>query len=468
MFYMMNWREAINKREDELIRNTQSFLQIKSVLDEETANSKAPFGKGIKECYDWFLTLAEKDGFTVKDVDGYAGHIEWGEGEEIIGVLCHLDVVPEGDGWTSPPYAAEIRDGKIYARGAIDDKGPTMAAYSALKLLKELDLPLKKRVRIIVGNDEESQWRCVSHYFKHEDMPSSGFAPDASFPIIYAEKGICDLEYTKDITLTEQGIVKEFYSGERFNMVPEQATAVLTEINHSHVEESFNLFLHNQNLSGTVRKEGEELHLKLNGKSAHGLEPEKGINAGLMLAHYLVEELSLTGEELSYFTTLNNYLYKGSRGDKLDIAFKDEEKGAVTLNTGILRYKPGFAGVIGINLRYPQGAQFTSMHEKINAVFKEHNYTGTIKAHEKPHAVEKNHPLIKTLSKVYEEQTGEEAVCIAIGGGTYARSLKAGVAYGPLFPDQEDVAHQANEYISIDNLKKATAIYAQAIYELAK
>ena len=144
-----------------MIQDTQKLLQIKSVLDEKHNSEDAPLGEGVKEALEFMLHMGEKDGFHSKNVGNLAGHIEFGEGKESVGILCHVDVVPEGDGWSSDPYGAEIRDGKIYARGAIDDKGPTMAAYYAMKIVKELGLPLNKRVRMIIGTDEESDWRCV-------------------------------------------------------------------------------------------------------------------------------------------------------------------------------------------------------------------------------------------------------------------------------------------------------------------
>ncbi len=184
-------------------------------------------GPEVKKALEFMLNLGEKDGFKVKNVGNLAGHIEFGEGEELVGILCHVDVVPEGDGWSSDPFAAEIRDGKIFARGAIDDKGPTMAAYYAMKIVKELDLPLKRRVRMIIGTDEESNWRCVDHYFKHEEMPTMGFAPDADFPIINAEKGIADLDIVQSSQVEPksdfQVEVLSFQSGRRYNMVPDFA-----------------------------------------------------------------------------------------------------------------------------------------------------------------------------------------------------------------------------------------------------
>jgi succinyl-diaminopimelate desuccinylase len=169
-----------------------------------------------------------------------------------------VDVVPEGDGWSSDPFAAEIRDGKIYARGAIDDKGPTMGAYFAMKIIKELGLPLQKRVRMIIGTDEESDWRCVEHYFKHEEMPSIGFAPDADFPIIFAEKGISDfdlvIEPSAESVKQTNGSKMEvlnFQSGRRYNMVPDYAKAVLhVEQIQSELMQKYEEFIAEHGLQG--------------------------------------------------------------------------------------------------------------------------------------------------------------------------------------------------------------------------
>ncbi|ADU31543.1 dipeptidase PepV [Evansella cellulosilytica] len=464
---MINWNEEVNEREKELTIHTQQLLQIKSVLDEETITDGAPFGKGISEAYHWMLSLADGDGFITKDLDGYAGHIEFGDGDEIIGVLCHLDVVPEGGGWTSPPYSAEVRHGNIYARGAIDDKGPTMAAYYALKIIKELKLPIQKKIRIILGNDEESKWRCVEHYFKHEKMPMAGFAPDANFPLIYAEKGICDFMLRPQFNKNESSVVYQFKSGERLNMVPEVATCQLIRANKNSMRLLFEKYLMRHQLDGEVSEEEGRLCLKINGRSAHGSEPDKGINSGLYLANFIYSHVPLTEEDDRYFSLLNRYFYKDTKGEHIGIAYADEDKGAITLNIGVMEYSQG-EGEIGVNLRYPEGANFEHIRQTLVQVFSKHQLDLNIITHERPHAVDLNHPLIQVLSKVYKEHTGDDGKPIAIGGGTYARSLKAGVAFGPMFPGQEDVAHQANEYISINHLKKATAIYAQALFELAK
>lgn len=469
----MNWQIEVEKRKDDLIEDTKKLLQIKSVLDEENAEENAPLGKGVKEALDFMLQLGESDGFTAKNVGNLAGHLEFGQGEEIVGVLCHVDVVPEGDGWTSDPFGAEIRDGKIYARGAIDDKGPTMAAYYAMKIVKELGLPLNKRVRMIIGTDEESNWRCVEHYFQHEEMPVMGFAPDADFPIIYAEKGISDFDLVqmKDDTKRDEDAqvqVLTFQSGRRYNMVPDFAKAILeVNIEPTEVIQSYANFLKQHELTGKYYMENGALILEAEGVSAHGMEPDNGKNAGLYLAEFLAL-VNIDSKANQYFQFVTKYLRGDSRGEKLGIAYSDEITGDLTINVGKLSYSQEECGRLGLNVRYPVTNKMDETKEKIESLLKEEKFTIENFSDSKPHHVDEDDFLIQTLKQVYEQQTGEKAELITIGGGTYARSLKSGVAFGPLFPGREDIAHQKDEYMYIEDMLKATAIYAQAIFELAK
>jgi succinyl-diaminopimelate desuccinylase len=467
----IDWQKEVEKRKEALIQDTQQFLRIKSVLDEENATEEAPLGKGIHEALMYLLEKGKKDGFAVKNLDGLAGHIEFGQGEEIIGVLCHVDVVPEGDGWMSDPFGAEIRDGKIFARGAIDDKGPTMAAYYAMKIVKELGLPINKRVRMIIGTDEESNWRCVEHYFKHEEMPTMGFAPDADFPIIYAEKGITDFDLVQSnvpSNETRDIILQSFQAGRRYNMVPDFAEAVLSlHIPSDELQQKYEQYLNKFGLKGEAFAENGQLVLHLEGISAHGMEPDKGKNAGILLANFLNQyEIDQKGKQFIHFIT--TYFFGDSRGKNLGVAYSDEISGELTINVGKLSYTKENGGRLGLNLRYPVTNDIEKTKQTIEKVCETLSFRMENFSDSKPHHVDKNHPLIQILKKVYEEQTGEEATLISIGGGTYARSLKAGVAFGPLFPGRPDVAHQKDEYIVIEDLLKATSIYAQAIYELAK
>ncbi|MDA5109517.1 MULTISPECIES: dipeptidase PepV [Brevibacillus] len=475
----VNWLEETEKRKDELLAAVREFLQIKSVLDPATARDGAPFGEGIRRALDYALKVCADAGMTVKDVGGYAAHAEFGEGEELIGILSHVDVVPEGDGWSSPPYAAEIVDGKIVARGAIDDKGPAMAAIFAAKIVKELGLPLSKRVRLIFGTDEESNWQCVKTYFQTEEMPTMGFTPDADFPLIYAEKGLTDLTLTQtaDAYAAQQrppaarpdAKLLALSAGLRMNMVPDKAEATLEPLAMTGEElaERYRAYLRDTGLSGEADVRGGQVLLRMEGVSVHAMDPSKGVNAGTELLHFLAGlTLDERGRQFARFT--DRYLHRQHYGEAIGIAHDDEEMGPLTLNTGVIRYEADGDAVFGVNIRYPHSQPFERWRAILEERLAEAAFSLEVVEHLKPHRVDPQHPLVTTLQRVYTEQTGQEAEIIAIGGATYGRSLEVGVAFGPLFPGRPDSAHQRDEHIRVDDLIKATAIYAQAIYELAK
>jgi len=464
----INWMEEVLKRKEDFLKQTIELLNIESVYDESTITKEAPMGKGINEALTYMLTLGEKDGFTPKNVDGLAGHLEMGSGEELVGILCHLDVVPAGDGWSHDPFDAIIKDGNIYARGAIDDKGPTMAAYFAMKIVKELGLPINKRVRMILGTDEESQWRCVDHYFEKEEMPTMGFAPDADFPIIYAEKGILDIKFNQKLTSEDVGNefkLISFSSGRRVNMVPDYAKAVISGTKFD--LEAFTNHISELGCKASASEENGQQVLEVEGVSVHGMEPDKGKNAGIALASFL-NQFGFNEHAASFLKFIVENFKGDSRGKNLGVAFNDDITGDLTINLGIMQYEDQKGGTFGLTLRYPVTTDIQSVITTLTDRGNDYGFEFNEIKNSTPHHVPKDHPLIQTLQKVYEEQTGEEATLLTIGGGTYARSLSAGVAFGPLFLGKPEVAHQKDEYAEIDDLLKATAIYAQAIAELVK
>ncbi|MDF2680853.1 MAG: dipeptidase PepV [Brevibacillus sp.] len=472
------WKQQALSRRDRFVGELLSFLSINSIEDMSTATEGKPFGEGVAQALEYLLARGESDGFRTKNVDGFAGVIEFGEGEEEIGVLVHIDVVTVGDGWTTPPFKPDIRDGKIYARGAIDDKGPALAAYYALKMVKDAGLPLSKKVRLIIGTDEESGWLCMKHFAEHDKVPQVGFSPDSSFPMTYAEKG--QINPTLALPVREQDGVAEgyqllsFVSGDQGNSVPEKATAVvnvgqaMTAEWQREMMTNWEAFLGAEVTTGHVDiSEAGEVTFCLHGRPAHGMVPQQGKNAGTLLARFLLS-LPFEASDYSFLSVLGQVLHEDYYGQNLHIACEDEVSGKLTVNPGILRYCRSDGGSVRLNIRYPATVSCEEYVEKLKRRVDELGWKISHLRTSKSHYVPKNRPVIQTLSRVYEEHTGLPADLLSSGGATYAKIMSEGVAFGPLFPGKESMAHLTDEYAEIDDLLRAMAIYADAISELAK
>ena len=456
-------KEVLNHKED-LLKDLFELLSVRSILGTDITE-ETPFGSGPREALDLILSFGERDGYKTKLVENKAGHIEVGQGEELFGILGHVDVVPvvEAD-WTSHPFKPEIRDGKIFARGSLDDKGPTMAAYYAVKLLDKLGVKWNKRVRVIVGSDEETGFRCVEAYFKHEEQPASGFTPDAMFPLVYAEKARATFDHKLKF-VDEDGqynykLVK-FNGGQVLNMVVASAKAEL-EGEASDIKEKFENFLAQEKLEGEVEV-GNTIKLTLKGKAAHGSTPQYGINGATKLAEFL-STLGLDNNGKNFVDYIVEKLANDPFGEKLGINYSDDEMGEATYNYGILEYDlERKIGLVSTDCRHPKKFDLV---DRLNGI-KVDNIDIEVTSTKEAHYVPKDDELVTTLMDVYRKYTGDtKNDAFVLGGGTYARCLKKGVAFGLLFPGKEDTMHQANEYLEVEDLLLATAIYAEGIYKL--
>jgi len=449
----MSYLEYVKKHEDRLIGVLEDLVRIPSVLENYDKKRKAPFGETIDKALKMMLDLGEEDGFITKNVDNHAGHIEWGEGEDILGILTHLDVVPATGDWTRPPFEPYISDGKIYGRGTMDDKGPTIAAYFAMKLLREKGFIPKKRIRLILGLDEETANRGIERYFEKEPMPDAGFSPDAEFPVIHGEKGLFSFDFTGK---AQPGSLIYFSSGDRYNVVPAEATSVIDE--SLDLKDDFETYLSEHGLKGNVQ--GNTYTLE--GKSAHASTPEKGINGAAHLATFLSSHI-----DHPYINAIANVFAFDHYGEKTGIASSDEQLKALTLNAAVFRYSKEGA-LIGVNVRYPGSFDLEKAGHTLSKLAYKYKLAYESKGHVPPHYVNPKDPLVTTLMDAYQNVTKDyENPPFTIGGGTYARTLSKGVAFGLVMPGREDVAHQIDEHIFIDDLLKATAIYMEAIENLS-
>lgn len=464
------WKEKVQEYEDQIIADLSGLLSIESVRDDSKATPDAPLGPGPRAALDYMYQIAERDGFTTHDVDHIAGRIEVGKGEDVFGILCHVDVVPAGEGWDTPPFEATVTDDAIIARGTLDDKGPTIAAYYAVKILNDMNVDWKKRIHIIIGTDEESDWKCVNRYFETEEMPALGFAPDAEFPAIHGEKGITtfDLKQKASNTDAKDADVKllSFESGQRYNMVPDEAVARLSVQNDDlDVTARYQQYLEAHDLTGTSELDGDTLVLKMKGKAVHGMDPSIGLNAGLFLIHFL-NELNLDAQAKQFTDLSERYLFESHFGEKMGMKFHTDKMGDLTTNIGIISYSSENAGEYGINLRYPEGFEFDDAIKRFTNEVNALGFELDLGKVQRPHYVDKNDPFVQSLVQAYRNQTGDMTEPYTIGGGTYARNLDKGVAFGAMFSDSEDLMHQRNEYITKKQLFNATSIYLEALYAL--
>lgn len=462
----MNFNEAILKKQPEIIKSMQEILKFKSL--EAPADGDMPFGKDVHDCLIYTLNLAKSLGFKTKNVDNYAGHAEIGQGDEIVGVLVHLDVVPEGSGWDYDPYGGQIVENRIYGRGTLDDKGPAIATLYAMKAILDSGVQLNKRVRIIFGTNEETGWQGIKYYLEHEDTPNLAFTPDADFPACHGEKGITvfKLKMTLDEVLDDGGIeILSIKGGNAANMVPDSAVAELK----SSVSITSMAQAYMADFGGDINIEEDKDIVRVisNGVSAHGSTPEAGVNAISHLLGFLNTLDIQLGDMAKFIRNYNTTIGLEYNGEHAGCHFSDEDSGKLTFNVGKIDVDKDFAKVI-VNIRYPITRPLEDVESGIINTFKPLGMSYTLYEHMAPIYFPKDHELIVKLMKVYQDHTGDMSEPITMGGGTYARAMDNAVAFGGLFPGDPELAHQKNEYITVENLIKTSQIYASAIYELSK
>lgn len=466
-------KENIEKNKEDMINNICELIKIPSVSDEDGAKENMPFGENCNKALDYILTLGKSMGFRTKNVDGYCGYLEFGEGEELVGIIGHLDVVPadESDWKITKPFEPKVIENKIYGRGAIDDKGPTIAALYAMKAVEE-NVKINKRVRLIVGLNEEKSWKCINHYKENEEIPTVGFSPDADFPCIYAEKSILntfiEIPYENN---NEKIIIKNIDSkNNALNVVPKycECDIELKEIDINEIKKNIEKLAKENKINvSTNLINNNTLKIISNGISSHAAHPDLGKNAItqiLIILTALYKKYSVKNELLEFF---ERYLGIDYNGNKLQINKKDES-GELTLNIGDMYVNSKTSTLkISMNLRIPVDTKIDTIKEKLLEKEKEFKKLKITFGGEIEHLyIDKNSELVTMLTKIFNEETNKNEKPITIGGATFARAFPNCVSFGANMPGDKDLCHQADENISVNNLIISAKIYAGAIYEL--
>lgn len=410
----------------EFLNDLKTLIAIKSIRGNCGAETReAPLGEGINDAIEAFLAIGRRFGFKTKNLDGYCGYIEMGEGEELLGIIVHTDTVETGDGWDYPALCCTVKEDGVYGRGVIDDKGPALLALYAMKAISDAKISLSKRVRLIIGGDEETGGcLCMKRYKETEELPTIAFSPDADYPAVFGEKGLLRVRiFGKETSMPEDF---KFDGGKVVNIVPDEAHALIN---------------------------GEAFSEK--GLAAHGSMPEKGENAILKLA----EKISARFPQSTF-----SKLYSLTTAASLGIDIKDELT-ALSINPSVL-HADSTQCELFYDIRYPITANGQEVIAAIGQHASEKGLEAQIIFHEEPLYVPTDSHLVKTLSKIYTEHTGDTTPPMAIGGGTYAKSFKNCIAFGVLFPGEPETMHAPNEFWAFNSIDKNFDIMADAIIRL--
>ena len=438
----------IEDNRDLMVNRCKELVAIPSMTEDREQVSLA---------LDYVLDLGLRMGLKTKSLlNGEIGLVEAGEGEEILGVLAHVDVVDPGDEskWISPPFEPEVREGKLYGRGTLDDKGAVIAVMTAMEALVKLGIPLNKEIQLILGTREETHWTDMEAYVEKFPLPDYGFTPDGSFPICNVEKGGMDLELIipleKGKPQGKKAVLESVEAGKAVNVVPGECQAVLK------------------------MPDGKEKQLETKGRSVHSCQPEKGINAlvemGKQIRSMLESGILEPTKGVKFLAMLGNR-FESTEGEDLGLYSETEYYQGEFVHRNVfsptLAYTSGQEIHVNINVRFPYGSDeekiretFRNLAEEFGGLIEEKGYMPAV-------YVRKDRPFLKAFDEAYERVMGESGGYNLEYGGTYAKAIPDVVSWGPIFPGEEDTCHEENEYIGVDSLVKNAKIFALAMANIA-
>lgn len=435
----------INENLENIKNDIKELVSYQSVLNDD----ELPFGSENRKVLDSAIKIMDRMGFKTKNLDYYCGYGEVGQGNELVGIAAHLDIVPVSDGWESDPFVLTERNGKLYGRGVSDDKGAAVLSMYALKYLLDSGYQFKKRFRILLGCNEETGSKCMDYYMENDEPFSMGFTPDAEFPGIYAEKGVLGCK------LVGKSKIKSISGGGASNIVCNKVSAVISQ-------EDYNLDKFKKYLDDhKIKYEIDNDNVVVYGKSAHASTPELGVNA----INYLFEALKNADFNDTYTDNISKNFSLTTDGSLIGLNKFNDDISVTTTNLGVISEEDGIIKCT-LDIRFPVKSnqnEFTSKLKTIaNDDFKLEDFDSA-----RPLFYDKNTNWIQALKKAYVDVTNDTDHDLqAIGGGTYAKHLNNIIAFGCQFLDENNHIHESNEELSIDSMKKQIMIYIEAIKNL--
>lgn len=450
----MDAKARVQSYEAELVERLGKLVEVNSVEGKPTAD--APFGEGPKEVLHRALDMMTQDGFKTVNLDNYVGYAEMGEGEEVIGIIGHLDVVPadKNDGWDTDPFTMVEKDGILYGRGVSDDKGAVVASMIAMKVLRDMQVPVNKRIRLIMGTNEETGSKCLAHYVEKEGDVNYGFTPDGDFPGVYGEKGMLRAVYR-----SKQTKLLDLQGGMAANVVCARCKVKVEKNSYSN-KKLFDYFSNNS-IEYDIKENDDFDEIEVYGIPAHASTPELGTNA----ISYLLVGLKEAGLQDSFVDFYCNHFGLTTDGSLMGCACEDEY-GALTENNGVISMKDGIVEGT-IDIRFPVTKSVKQILKMLENRLEDEDGTIEILGSAEPLFYPPESPLVSCLVNAYREVTGDmESQPMTMGGGTYAKGIGNTIAFGCAFPGKDYHIHNANEYVEIRELLLQAEIYVQALLKL--
>ena len=459
-------KDYFNQNWFTMMRDIARMVSINS--ERMPAQDGKPFGEGPYQALMEFKELAKERGFDTKIYGNAVGAVSLNDGPKQLDILAHLDVVPAGEDWTvTSPFDATIKDGRIYGRGTADDKGPAVVALWALKCVKDLGLPVSKNVSLLVGTDEECGSGDLPYYYNVEKEAPMSFSPDAEYPLINIEKGgmhpTFSASWEEDKTLPR---VTSITGSLKVNVMPGKARAAVEGMDLDTMKKVADQVTPKTKCTYELTQEGDIVKIVSIGIAAHASTPQNGVNALTGLIDYLLALPLAESEAVDKLRSVRKLLPHGDYlGKALGVAMEDQISHELTLCFSMMDFTTtGFIGQF--DCRAPLCATTENLRDEAERNFAKEGITMEHVELNEPHYVSGDSELVHELLSVYEDYTGKKGECLAIGGGTYARGMDNVVAFGPLYPGQENVEHIANEYIGIKHMEELREIYYKALCNL--
>ena len=456
-----------DKRDEEMKKDLSRLIAIRSVRGPELDG--APYGLKSREVLGLAASMLEEHGFEATVFEDVVATAELGPAPPLLGILAHLDIVEEGEGWDTDPFIMTEKDGKLYGRGVIDNKGPAVAAMYAMYCVRDLYPELSKGLQLILGSSEETGFDDITRYMKKNQMPPHVFSPDSLFPVVNVEKGrfgpFFSASWEKDTALPR---IISATGGKTMNIVPNRAEAVIEGLSFEEVE---GFCRKHSELTGVVLsacKDTEENRIVIaaEGKASHAAMPQLGNNAQTALIGMLAAMPFAKSAGFDCICALSRLFPHGdNNGKAIGIAMSDEVTGELTVNFGVMRLTEyEFSG--NFDCRSPACADDADLFGITEAAMKSEGIVITRHSLSKSHVTPEDSPFVQTLLEIYEDYTGNPRECHSMGGQTYVHDIPGGVVFGCAMPGANNGAHGPNEFFDVDQFILSAKIFTQVILDM--